>query len=91
LLLIFRKLAMNMNISLTEELAALIREKVASGRYASANDVVREALRLLKQQGRVDAAKIANMQVLVDEGLTSGNGERSMKELRAAARKQAGL
>ncbi|MDP4593506.1 MAG: type II toxin-antitoxin system ParD family antitoxin [Beijerinckiaceae bacterium] len=82
---------MNMNISLTEELAALIREKVASGRYASANDVVREALRLLKQQGRVDAAKIANMQVLVDEGLTSGNGERSMKELRAAARKQAGL
>ena len=35
---------MNMNISLTEELAALIREKVASGRYASANDVVREAL-----------------------------------------------
>ena len=82
---------MNMNISLTEELAAMIREKVASGRYASANDVVREALRLLKQQGRVDAAKIANMQVLVDEGLTSGNGERSMKELRAAARKQAGL
>ncbi len=37
-----------MNVSLTPELEAMIREKVDSGRYASASEVVREALRILE-------------------------------------------
>jgi antitoxin ParD1/3/4 len=39
-----------MNISLTPELAALVRGKVESGLYTSASEVVREALRLLQEQ-----------------------------------------
>jgi antitoxin ParD1/3/4 len=41
---------MNMNVSLTPELETLVNEKVKSGNYNSASEVVREALRLLKEQ-----------------------------------------
>ncbi len=37
-----------MNVSLTPELENLVQEKVKSGNYNSASEVVREALRLLK-------------------------------------------
>jgi PAS domain S-box-containing protein len=37
-----------LNVSLTPELLALIADKAASGRYASASEVVRHALRLLE-------------------------------------------
>lgn len=39
-----------MNVSLTKELEALVQEKVRSGLYTSASEVVREALRLLRER-----------------------------------------
>jgi antitoxin ParD1/3/4 len=39
-----------MNVSLTPELETLVAEKVKSGDYNSASEVIREALRLLKEQ-----------------------------------------
>lgn len=41
-----------MNVSLTPRLEELIREKVESGLYNNASEVVREALRLLQQRDR---------------------------------------
>ena len=41
-----------MNVSLTPELEAMIRERVESGRYASASEVVRDALRHLEEHER---------------------------------------
>jgi antitoxin ParD1/3/4 len=38
------------NISLTPELNAFIATRIASGRYQSASEVVREALRLLEER-----------------------------------------
>jgi antitoxin ParD1/3/4 len=49
-----------MNVSLTPELEALVNEKVRSGLYQTASEVVREALRLLKQ--RDDEARRADQQ-----------------------------
>lgn len=40
------------NVSLTPELEALVDAKVASGRYRSASEVVRAALRLLDERER---------------------------------------
>ncbi|NBJ13116.1 type II toxin-antitoxin system ParD family antitoxin [Microvirga arsenatis] len=40
------------NVSLTPELEALVDNKVASGRYRSASEVVRAALRLLDERER---------------------------------------
>ena len=38
------------NVSLTPELESFVAERVTSGRYCSASEVVRAALRLLKDQ-----------------------------------------
>jgi antitoxin ParD1/3/4 len=38
-----------MTVSLTPQLEAMIRERVESGRYPDANEVMREALRLLEE------------------------------------------
>ncbi len=43
-----------MNVSLTPQLEAKIHERVESGRYASASEVVREALRLLEEREQLE-------------------------------------
>ncbi len=48
-----------MNISLTPHLEAMVRQKVASGRYNNSSEVVREALRLLEEQDQRDPPRAA--------------------------------
>jgi antitoxin ParD1/3/4 len=48
-----------MNVSLTPELEEFVRTKVESGRYNSASEVVREALRLLEEHESARAAQLA--------------------------------
>lgn len=48
-----------MNVSLTPALDKFVAEKVASGRYNSASEVVREALRLLEEHDQVRGAQLA--------------------------------
>lgn len=47
-----------MNVSLTRELDKFVATKVASGRYTSASEVVREALRLLEEQDKTREARL---------------------------------
>ena len=49
-----------MNVSLTSELEQYVREKVNSGRYYSASKVIREGLRLLKEQEQLQLNKITS-------------------------------
>lgn len=48
-----------MNVSLTPELEKFVSAKVQSGRYNSASEVVREALRLLEEHDSARAAQLA--------------------------------
>ena len=48
-----------MNVSLTPELEKFVSAKVDSGRYNSASEVVREALRLLEEHDQSRAAQLA--------------------------------
>ena len=48
-----------MNVSLTPELEAYVETKVESGRYTSASEVVREALRLLEETEASRAEQLA--------------------------------
>ena len=48
-----------MNVSLTPELEKLVNTKVSSGRYNSASEVVREALRLLEEHDHARASQLA--------------------------------
>ena len=52
-----------MNVSLTPELEALVNDKVRSGLYQTASEVVREALRLLKS--RDDEVQRAERQAIL--------------------------
>jgi antitoxin ParD1/3/4 len=47
-----------MNVSLTPELEQFVQTKVKSGRYLSASEVVREALRLLEERDHLRQIKL---------------------------------
>lgn len=63
---------MGMNINLTPQLEELVRQKVSSGLYTSASEVVREALRLMEEQDRLKAARLEELRRDVRAGLDSG-------------------
>ena len=48
-----------MNVSLTPELEQFVQAKVESGRYNSASEVVRDALRLLDDHEQARATQLA--------------------------------
>ncbi len=60
-----------MNVSLTPELEKLVQAKVRTGRYNSASEVVREALRLLEQHDSLRATHLKELRSRIDEGLAS--------------------
>jgi antitoxin ParD1/3/4 len=64
-----------MNVNLTPQLEELVRVKVESGRYNSASEVVREALRLMQDQDRLREAQIAELRGEVLKGLESGSSK----------------
>jgi antitoxin ParD1/3/4 len=57
----------NMNVSLTPELERLVNEKVESGLYQTASEVVREALRLLKERDQAREQLRADVQAGFDQ------------------------
>ena len=52
---------MTVNISLTPQQEARVRERVASGEYASVSEVMRAALRLLDQQDKLRELQIQEL------------------------------
>jgi antitoxin ParD1/3/4 len=65
-----------MNVSLTPELEKFVSAKVESGRYNSASEVVREALRLLEEHDQARASQIAEFNQELGRRLASlGRGE----------------
>ena len=58
-----------MNVSLTPQLEKLVQDRVKSGRYTSASEVIREALRLLETHDRAIDQGLAQLRADVDAGL----------------------
>ena len=63
---------MTMNVNLTPHLEDMVKQKVASGLYTSASEVVREALRLMEGQDRMCAARLDQLRQDIHDGLNSG-------------------
>ncbi len=76
-----------MNVSLTEKQRKYIDDKVKSGDYMNASEVVREALRVheLNQQ------KLDNLRAEIQKGIDSGVSKRTVKEILEAKRKEHGI
>ena len=76
-----------MNVSLTPELEQYVHGKVKSGRYLSASEVVREALRLLEDRDRLREIRLATLQKEIAIGIEKRNqgevfdGEAVIQEL----------
>jgi antitoxin ParD1/3/4 len=58
-----------MNVSLTQEMERFIGERVASGRYRSASEVVREALRLLQEREEERQIRLNALRSEIDEAI----------------------
>jgi len=76
-----------MNISLPDPMKQWVEAQAETGRYSNASDYVRDLIR--RDQERLD--KIAAMQKLVDEARASGISDETKEDIRARARRQAGL
>jgi antitoxin ParD1/3/4 len=76
-----------LNISLTPQLESFINARVASGRYQSASEVVREGLRLLHEREERRQAALEELRQSIAVGLEEArrgellDGEQVMEEL----------
>jgi antitoxin ParD1/3/4 len=61
-----------MNISLTPKLEELVNEKVKSGMYTSASEVIRQGLRLLAMFDEQQEVKLKALRAAIQEGFDSG-------------------
>ena len=61
-----------MTIRLPEDLERFIHAKVQSGHFASVEDAMAEAVRLLRQRDQLRAAEKKRVEALLIEGLESG-------------------
>ncbi|MCF7971816.1 MAG: type II toxin-antitoxin system ParD family antitoxin [Methylococcaceae bacterium] len=78
-----------LSIALTPEMAAVVRQCVESGEYASSSEVIREALRDWKMKRSLQQNELAELRSLWQTGLDSGIGRFSnMDEIKAEARKR---
>ena len=80
---------MSMNVSLPPELEARVRQRVESGMYGSASEVIREALRLFEAYEQVKTAKLDSLRQDIGKGLNDAKNGRT-KEIDFANLKQQG-
>ena len=62
---------MVMNVSLTPELEAMVTEKVKSGLYDSTSEVVREGLRLMREQDQLHEIRSNELRAEIQKGIDS--------------------
>lgn len=60
---------MSINVSLPPELEVRVRQRVESGMYGSASEVIREALRLFEAYEQIKTAKLNSLRQDIDKGL----------------------
>jgi antitoxin ParD1/3/4 len=77
------------SFTLGEHYESFIKDLVASGRYASASEVMRDSLRLMEEREHVREAKLQALRASIQEGLDSGPSQPlDMKKIRTKAQKQ---
>lgn len=78
-----------LSIALTAEMAAVLRQCVESGEYASSSEVVREALRDWKTKRSLQQSEVQQLRSLWQEGIDSGAGVLGdINTIKAEARKR---
>jgi antitoxin ParD1/3/4 len=81
------------SISLTQEMEDAIQRRLATGRYASDDDVIRAALRVLERHDEERAQKLALLDDALSRGIADAEAGRVMAldEAFARIRREIGL
>ena len=80
---------MPINVNLTPFLEEMVRQKVKSGLYSSASEVIREALRLMGEQDSLRQAKFDQLRQDIRAGIESEPATVwDADEIKRAARKR---
>ena len=78
-----------MNISLNPHFEELIKNKVESGLYNSASEVIREALRLLEERDQVRELRLEELRLEIQKGIDSGESTSlDIEAIKARGRKR---
>lgn len=77
----------SMNVSLPDPMRDWVEQQTKSGRYDNASEYVRDLIR----HDQDKAEKIANMQRLIDEAMTSGISSATLEDVWNEAKKRAGV
>ncbi len=75
-----------MSVSLTPELEKLIDEKVQSGLYSSASEVIREALGLLHERDQIREQEVETVRAKIKRGIEQLDRGEGIPESVAAER-----
>ena len=80
---------MTLNVSLTPHLEEFIQQTVSSGRFQSASEVVRTALRLLEEREQDRLARLQWLRGEIQKGLDSGPATRlDIQEIKRLGRQR---
>jgi len=84
-----------MNISLTKEFEHYVTQKVESGMYHSASEVIRDGLRLMKERDELHQSRLAELRKDIaigidqaDRGLVQPFNEETTARVKARGRKR---
>jgi antitoxin ParD1/3/4 len=79
------------NVSLTDELDSYVEQSVQSGHFDNASEVIRAAIRELKQSEEEDKAKVEALRVAITEGLRGpfSDGPTVIEDMRERVRLRA--
>jgi antitoxin ParD1/3/4 len=78
-----------LSVALTPEMAAMVKDAVRRGEYASASEVFRDALRYWKAHQDAREREVAELRRLWQEGIASGAGTLGdMAAIKAEARRR---
>jgi antitoxin ParD1/3/4 len=80
---------MTISITLDTPLEDVIKQKIASGIYTSAREVIQEALRMMEDQDRLRMIKLEQLRADIRLGLESGVSTNwDVEEIKREARQQ---
>lgn len=86
-----------MRIQLNEDEAKVVKESVASGTYASADEFIREAIRLLEERDRAHASIVERQRRDLIAGIEQADlgesirfDEEAVEQIKAVARRRFG-
>ena len=78
---------MQMNVSLTEELHAIVQSKVTSGLYSNASEVIRDAIRKLEREEKKENAWF-KLNTILEDAEKSGRSTSSLDGIVAKSLKK---